>query len=39
MTTDLSTDGRWLTYDELAKLRRIDKPSAVKLAIRRGWPK
>jgi chromosome segregation ATPase len=30
-------DGRWLTYDQLATLRRIDKPSAVKLATRNRW--
>ena len=32
-------DGRWLTYAELAEIRRVDKPSAVKLAIRRHWPR
>lgn len=35
--TDDGTDGQWMTYTELAELRRIDKPSAVKLAIRRKW--
>jgi hypothetical protein len=30
-------DGRWLSYDQLARLRRIDKPSAVKLATRHRW--
>jgi hypothetical protein len=37
MDTDAGVDGRWLTYAELAELRRIDKPSAVKLVIRRHW--
>jgi len=32
-----TSDGRWLTYDQLAALRRIDKPSAVKLATRNRW--
>lgn len=32
-------DSRWLTYAELAEIRRVDKPSAVKLAIRRRWPR
>jgi len=36
-TADMSADGRWLTYDQLAILRRIDKPSAVKLATRNRW--
>ena len=36
---DMSADGRWLTYDQLAKLRHIDKPSAVKLATRNRWPR
>jgi hypothetical protein len=31
------SDGRWLGYEELARLRRIDKPSAVKLATRNHW--
>ena len=34
-----TSDGRWLTYDQLARLRRIDKPSAVKLATRNHWPR
>jgi hypothetical protein len=37
LDVDMSVDGRWLTYDHLARLRRIDKPSAVKLATRNGW--
>ena len=32
-----TSDGRWLTYDQLAALRHIDKPSAVKLATRNRW--
>jgi hypothetical protein len=32
-------DGRWMTHAELAELRRIDKPSALKLAIRHKWPR
>ena len=38
--TDLSaemSEGRWLDYDQLAKLRRIDRPSAIKLATRHRW--
>lgn len=39
--TDSATDsgdaGRWLTYSELAAIRRIDRHSAVKLAIRHRW--
>jgi len=34
---DVATDGRWMTYAELAEIRRIDKPSALKLALRHGW--
>lgn len=37
--TDSGVDGRWLTYAELAELRHIDKPSALKLALRRKWPR
>jgi hypothetical protein len=37
--TQGDTEGRWLTYAELAELRRIDKTSALKLAIRRKWPR
>ena len=31
--------GRWMTYDELAALRGIDRLTAVKLALRHGWRK
>jgi hypothetical protein len=34
---DMSADGRWLSYDQISALRRIDKPSAVKLATRNRW--
>jgi hypothetical protein len=34
---DAGEAGRWLTYDELAKARGIDKQSAVKLVLRRQW--
>jgi hypothetical protein len=27
-SADVSGDGRWLTYDELAKIRGISRPSA-----------
>jgi hypothetical protein len=41
MSMDTSADqeeARWLTYPELAKARgNIDKPSAIRLATRRGW--
>ena len=30
---------RWMTYDELAAVRGIDRNAAVKLAVRHGWPK
>ena len=30
-------DGRWLTYPELAGVRGIDKPSAIRLATRKKW--
>jgi len=30
-------DGRWLTYPELAAVRDIDKPSAIRLASRQKW--
>lgn len=38
-STDDATEGRWLTYAELAELRQIDKHSALKLALRRKWPR
>jgi hypothetical protein len=31
--------GHWLTYDQLAEVRGIDRLSAAKLALRHGWPK
>src|SRR5271166_4294999 len=34
---DLSGDGRWLTYDELAKARRISRTSAERLVLRNRW--
>jgi hypothetical protein len=36
-STDAGVDGRWMSYAELAELRHIDKPSALKLALRRKW--
>jgi septal ring factor EnvC (AmiA/AmiB activator) len=30
-------EGRWLTYPELAAVRGIDKPSAIRLATRKKW--
>jgi hypothetical protein len=36
---DMSEDSRWLSYRDLARLRRIDQPSAVKLATRNRWPR
>jgi len=36
---DIGPDGRWLSYAELAEIRRIDKTSALKLAIRHRWPR
>ena len=38
-STDAGTDGRWMSYAELAELRGIEKPSALKLALRRRWPR
>jgi hypothetical protein len=32
-------DGRWLSYAELAEARGVDKPSALKLALRKRWPR
>jgi hypothetical protein len=37
--TDMGAEGRWLTYGELADLRRIDRHSAVKLVTRHHWRK
>ena len=36
-TTDSGADGQWLTYTELAAIRRIDRHSAVKLVVRHRW--
>ena len=36
---DAGVDGRWMSYAELAKIRRIDKTSALRLALRHGWPR
>jgi hypothetical protein len=36
---DHADGGRWMTHDELAAVRGIDRPSAVKLALRHGWPR
>lgn len=35
--SDMSADGRWLNYDQLAALRQIDRLSAIKLATRKRW--
>ena len=32
-------DVRWVSYDELASIRGIDKASAFRMAHRRRWPK
>ena len=37
MTDDASSDGKWLTYQQLAEARRISKPSAIRLVMRRHW--
>ena len=34
---DKGRDGRWLSYADLAAMRGIDKPSAMKLALRHQW--
>jgi hypothetical protein len=34
---DAYPEGRWLTYSELAEIRGIGRPSAVKLVKREGW--
>jgi hypothetical protein len=31
--------GRWMSYAELAQVRGTDKPSALKLALRKRWPR
>lgn len=35
----MDTEGRWLTYGELAEIRRTKRASAVKLAMRERWPR
>ena len=37
MTDDTSDDGKWLTYQQLAEVRRISKPSAIRLVMRHRW--
>ena len=37
MSGGVSGDGRWMTYDELAKLRGITKASAERLVLRNRW--
>jgi hypothetical protein len=39
LPADTSSDGRWLTYDELAALRGIDRTSARRLTTRLKWPR
>jgi hypothetical protein len=34
---ELSPDGRWVTYDELGRIRGIGRESAVKLVQRKRW--
>jgi hypothetical protein len=36
---DGDTAGRWLSYAELAEVRGTDKTSALKLALRKRWPR
>ena len=36
---DEGADSRWVSYDELASIRGIDKASAFRMAHRRRWPK
>jgi hypothetical protein len=36
-TQDVTRDGRWMTYGELARARGIDRQSAVKLVRRQHW--
>jgi hypothetical protein len=37
VTDDASDDGKWLTYQQLAEVRRISKPSAIRLVMRHRW--
>jgi hypothetical protein len=34
---DVSADSRWMSYTELAEIRRITTSSAIRLVKRRGW--
>src|SRR5690349_24389301 len=36
---DGDTAGRWLSYAQLAEVRGTDKHSALKLALRKRWPR
>ena len=36
---DLEPGGRWISYTELAEIRGTDKTSALKLALRKKWPR
>ncbi len=36
-SADVSDDGRWLTYEELAEIRGISRASAKRLVLRNGW--
>ena len=36
---DSEPGGRWISYTELAKIRGTDKTSALKLALRKKWPR
>ncbi len=36
-TTATDTDGQWVTYAELAKLRGISPKAAARLTLRHGW--
>jgi hypothetical protein len=37
MAQDMTPDGRWMSYGELARIRGIDRQSAVKLVRRQRW--
>ena len=36
---DSEPGGRWISYTELAEIRGTDKTSALKLALRKKWPR
>src|SRR5690349_5496496 len=36
-TQDIAQDGQWMSYGELARVRGIDRQSAVKLVRRHSW--